>query len=743
MHAGEAIAKAQAWLRFGTSVDLTTGEHPVRIEHDRVREVPDGWLVPYNTIRALDGGDRLASLVPRPMLLVRENGELRRPDPDPDGLGPSVPVPFAGQEDWREILEPEFARSGVAYLGVPASAVLGWRKHDQAGGPTEEIRANPGYRPGPERLGHPVMETRLEQLLGCLETRRFSRERYLAGLLTATVHIPVDPRTERPLSSLWRENPRALAVFSSSKRVPAGTVKWVRMDVLSFAAEFPGTGLVVNPGSVPSDSVTVEELTWARARWPVLRAITRVVEVPAEYSAPVVAVIEQIRAATEGIDPAAGLRDAAGKARTAGFELSVEDCQRFVLGRAWEQRNGVETGGIASPDDDIEGQSWPEDLGANGLVAGYDAAGRVRPHASASGKFFRQDADGVRFAWRRIAGAFAGFAAGEALGSAVDTVTWPEIKTKFGEEGVVEPISDGRLGPLTRRLLFHTEGLLRALPPRFGGAASGRLMALGALLSRPSPDLPEGWLSRVPEIQDGRSEPPPVANDVTFLVLGMVAALCGGGPDSDAATAAQVGRLLATGAGADGPTAEAAGVTAELFTGLFHTDAPPPQVVCRRVAEREGARGPAVAALAAAVRAQVEQIRPDTEELDGFGTGDTAVDALGRAMIAVSRRFFDPRWAMRAAVNHSGRSAITGAIAGAVVGARAGVPGLPQEWLGGLGSPGLVETVAGDAFWHFSARSPAEDERFADEWARRYPRIWPPSDAGGMGVGLAGGRPGT
>ncbi|MFC3452998.1 YrhB domain-containing protein [Amycolatopsis speibonae] len=727
MQAGEAIAKAQAWLRFGTPADLTRGEHAVRVEHERVREVPDGWLVPYNTIRALDGGDRLASLVPRPVLLVRANGELRRPDPGPDGLGPSVPVAFAGQEDWREILEPEFARGGVAYLGVPSSAVLGWRKFDPAGGPTGEIRVNPGYRPGPERLGHPAMETPLEHLLGCLEVQRFSRERYLAGLLTAAVHIPVDPRTERPIPSLWQENPRILTVFSSSRRLPVGTAKWVRMDVRSFAAEFPGAGLAVNPGSFPSDSVTVEELTWARARWPFLRAVSRIVEVPAEYSAPVVSMIEQLRAGTEGIDPSAGLRDAAGKARAAGFELSVEDCQRFVLGRAWEQRNGVGSGGIDSPDDDLAGQSWPEDLGENGLVAGYDAAGRVRPHVSSSGKFFRQDTSGDRFAWHRVAGAFAGFAAGEALGSAVDSASWSEIKTRFGEEGIAEPVSAGRPGPLTRRLLFQTEGLLRALPARFGGAAPGGLMALGALFSRPGPDIPAGWLSRVPELRDGPTEPPLAGDDVTFLVLGMVAALCGGGPASDAATAAQVGRLLATGAGADGPTAEAAGVLAELFTALFHADAPPPQVVCRRVSEREGARGPAVAALAAAVRAQAEQIRPDPEELDGFGTGRTAVDALGRAMLAVSRRFFDPRRAMRAAVNHSGRSAITGAIAGAVVGARAGIPGLPQDWLGGQGSSGLLETVAGDAFWHFSARSPAEDERFAAEWARRYPRLWPSS----------------
>ncbi len=718
MRDSEAIAKVEQWLRAGNPVDLTRGDHAVRVDHENLLRIPEGWYVPYDAVRALDGGERLAALVPKPALIVREDGSLRHPDPGPDGTGPSVAVAVAGQDDWQELLEPEFARSGVAHLGVPAGAVMAWRKRGPQGG---EIRVNPDYRLGPERLGHPAMDTTAEQLLGCRETGRFDRPRYLAGLLCAELHYPVDHRTEQPLSTLWQENPRTLTVFSSRRRLPPGTSKWVRADVVSLAAEFPGTGLAINPGAFPTDVVTAAELARTRAQWPNFRAAVRVVEVSPEYSREVANAAETIRTELGLAEPVSGLAEAAGKARAAGFELSLEDCERFVRGRAWEQRNGVAPAGVASPDDDVSGQRWPSDLRADGLVAGYDAAGRIRPHAATSGKFFRQDAGDTGFAWHRVAGAFAGFALGESLGSAVDTMGLAEIRARFGDDGVLEPT--GTIGPLTRQLLFHTEGLIRGLPAKFGGAAPGGLMALGALSVQRWQDAQrgerDGWLSRVPGLCVPGEAAPSAGNDVAFLVPGMVAGLCGGGPD----TVAQVGRLLAAGGGADGPTAEAAGVVAELFSLLFRRGEPlPPHALLRQIVQRVPARGPVTDALVNAVRARTELVRADPEELDDAGRGDTAVDALGRAMIAVSRRFFDAEWAMRAAVVHSGRSAITGAIAGAVVGSRAGIPGLPPGWLARLASADLVETVAGDAFWHFSARSPSTDPRYAAEWARRYPR---------------------
>ncbi|QXV62307.1 YrhB domain-containing protein [Amycolatopsis sp. TNS106] len=689
MQAQEAAAKVEEWLRTGTSADLTSGEYAVRVDHANILRVPEGWFVPYDTARALDG-DRLASLVPKPALIVREDGELRRPDTGRDGTGPSSPVPVVGEDDWREILEPEFRRSGVAYLGVGSNAVMAWHKYAPDGSATGEIRVNPDYRPGPERLGYSPMDTPTDRLLGLLAADRYDRPRYLAGLLSSEVLLPLDFRTEKPLR---QDEPDTLRVFGSRRRLPPGTEKWLRTDVLSFVREFPGVGLSINPGSFPSDTVGARELADTVARWPELLPFTREVEVSPEYSESVLVAAERIRADSGAAEPAAGLAEAAAKARTAGYELSERECERFVLGRAWEQRNGVSPAGVDSPLDDLSGQHWPDDLHANGLAAGYDAAGRIRPHVATGGKFFRQEAVGGESAWHRVAGAFAGFALGESLGSAADT-------------GAL------RIGPLTRRLLFCTEGMLRALPGPYRGAVPSGLMTVGVRARRRLEDAQDnGWLCRVRELRTIPPDLPGPADDAGFLVPGIVAALCGG-------TAPRVARLLVSGDGADEVTAEAAAAVATLFAGLFQPEPAPPHILAKRLIDSGATTGPVAEALATALRAR-DDVRADDHK--PFA-GVSAVDALGSSMTAVFRHFFDPQWTLMAALDRSGGSAITAAIAGAVAGSRAGISGLPEKWLDRLEARDLVETVAGDAFWHFSAQPPSADERYAAEWAMRYPR---------------------
>ncbi|MFC5115491.1 YrhB domain-containing protein [Amycolatopsis halotolerans] len=698
LEASEAAAKVDHWLRTGTPVDLTTGEHAVRVDREHVLRVPEGWYVPYDSARALDTGDWLASLIPQPALVVREDGALRQPDLSPEGRLPSSPVAAGGESDWREVLEPEFERSGVAYLGVPLEAVLAWREYVD-GAPTGEIRINPEYRQGPERLGYPPADTPLEYLLGCAGTGRYDRPRYLAGLLNAEVLVPLDPGRGLPLEQQWEDERTILRVYSSRRRLPVGTAQWLRADVLSILEDFPGAGLLINPGSFPSDRLTAAELAQARSEWPQLRPAPRVVEVSPEHS---VRVAETARLVGERFglaQPLAGLPEAVAKARAAGFELSEAECERFVVGRAWERHNGVGPGDLEAP----PGQEWPDDLAANGLTAGYDSLGRVRPHATGSGKFFRQDADGVGFQWHRVAGAFVGFALGESLGLAADRSPVAEF------DGELE-----RIGPLTTQLLFHTDGLLRGLPD---------LRETGARAQRRWQDarIDDGWLTRVEAL---RSRAPAAPDEISFLVPGLAAALCGGGPDTDERTAAEAGRLLAAGAGADEPAADAAAAIAELFARLFRRADPvlPPHVHVEQMLASRSVSGAVAEALTSAARARVELIRADHEELDALGSGHTAADAVGRSMTAVFRRFFDPRWTLMSAIRHSGRSAITGALAGAALGARYGMPGLPAEWLDRLESRDLVETVAGDAFWYFSAHPPQADSRYAAQWAERYPR---------------------
>ncbi|RSN16381.1 ADP-ribosylglycohydrolase [Streptomyces sp. WAC 05977] len=679
MQAQEAAAKVEEWLRTG-------GDHGVRVDRANIQRVPEGWFVPYDTVRALDG-DRLASLVPKPALIVCEDGELRRPDTSRDGTGPSSPVPVAGEDDWREILEPEFRRSGVAYLGVGSSAVMAWHKYAPDGSATGEIRANPDYRPGPERLGYSPLDTPTDRLLGLLAAGRYDRPRYLAGLLCSEVLLPLDFRTEKPLP--W---PGAPQVFGSRRRLPPGTEKWLRTDVLSFVREFPGVGLSINPGSSPSDTVGAEELAETVARWPDLLPFTREVEASPEYSESVLVTAERIKRESGAVEPMAGLAEGAAKARSAGYELSERECERFVLGRAWEQRNGVAPAGVESPLDDLTGQRWPDDLHTHGLAAGYDAAGRIRPHVATGGKFFRQEAVDGEAAWHRVAGAFVGFALGESLGSAVDTGTL-------------------RIGPLTRRLLFCTEGLLRALPGPYRGAVPSGLMTVGVRARRRLEDTQDGgWLCRVRELRSIPPDPPGPADDAGFLVLGIVAALCG-------ATAPRVARLLVSGDGADEVTAEAAAAVAALFAGLFRPEAVPPHVLARRLIDSGAIARPIAEVFTTALRT-----RDELREPFAGGTAGSALNALGRSMTAVFRHFFDPRRTIVSAVDRSGRGAITAAISGAVAGSLAGIPGLPEAWVDRLEARDLVETVAGDAFWHFSAQPPSADERYAAEWARRYPR---------------------
>jgi ADP-ribosylglycohydrolase len=129
-----------------------------------------------------------------------------------------------------------------------------------------------------------------------------------------------------------------------------------------------------------------------------------------------------------------------------------------------------------------------------------------------------------------------------------------------------------------------------------------------------------------------------------------------------------------------------------------------------------------------AIRAMVDEAVPmfarsglpdlRTPELIGDGQGTLSV--LGRAFSALTGFDNYPELALRRAVNHSGASALTGAIAGAFLGARTGIPGLPQKWLDQLELRYLVENVATDAYWHFDRHSALDVE--GEKWIERYPR---------------------
>ncbi|UMP02848.1 YrhB family protein [Amycolatopsis sp. EV170708-02-1] len=147
MESAEAVAKVEEWLRAVHGPDVSEpGGAGLRVNHEKVLRIPEGWSVPYNTIAFLDEGHAEKEIFPPPSVIVREpDGELRQAHPQPGGL--SVPVAFPGQEAWREVVDPEYAKAGLGDLGVPPAVVAGWVKVNAEGVQTGEERENPSTRP--------------------------------------------------------------------------------------------------------------------------------------------------------------------------------------------------------------------------------------------------------------------------------------------------------------------------------------------------------------------------------------------------------------------------------------------------------------------------------------------------------------------------------------------------------------------------------------------------------------------
>ena len=187
MEAAEAIAKVDHWLRAVHGPDAGG----MRVDHEKARRIPEGWSVPYNTIAYLDEGAPGKEIFPPPSVVVREpDGELRQAHPHPGGL--SVPVAMPGQENWREVVDPEYTKSSLGDLGVPLRAVAGWVKVDSDGAQTGEERENPEYKAGPGRRGYPKPENTLETLLQFASVDWLTREQLLIGLLRCEVVVPLN-----------------------------------------------------------------------------------------------------------------------------------------------------------------------------------------------------------------------------------------------------------------------------------------------------------------------------------------------------------------------------------------------------------------------------------------------------------------------------------------------------------------------------------------------------------------------
>lgn len=709
METAEAVARVEEWLR-AVHGPRASG---LRVDHDEVRRVPEGWSVPYNSVAYLDGGDRGREIFPPPRLIVREpDGQLREAGPRPDR--PSIPARRPGEEYWAEIVDPEFLESGLAYLGVPNAAIGGWARVLPDGTRTGEERVNPGYRSGPLRMGFQRPVNEVEWMLLFATVGWFDDERLLAGLTQVDVVLPFD---NGPLTA------ERYPVYASTRAFEPDKTRWLRVDLATLVSQLAEPTNLVFHHVYGAKEIVSTDLAEALRRFPRTRPPVDVEETRFELGE------EPVRLARETAErlglssPVASPVHEARLARQNGFELTDDEIRRTVVGLSWAKL--VEETGDPG--------RWPADLAANGLQPTYGPDGRVTPAVDVHGKYCPDAPKGFRYGYQRVTGAFVGFALGEALGRPVDDLDLAEIRARFGEPGVRDLLS-GEIGPLTQRLLFLTEGVIRSRHrwdseehEVLADAGAGGLLRWLHTQGDTVPREVDGWLAEVPDLYADRLPDPDELAAIRDLATGSR----GSGSGSAALLAALPAALTegGTGTGLKGGARTAARVLA----GLTHGSEPDLAAteylaaVFREVL-KSGAVWEPVWHVGRQVRVDgvdVADALPDylkyglvdVREPADMGAGRDAVTVLRQAFSAISGYTHRPEVALLRAVNHSGRSALTGALAGALLGAHVGIPGLPARWLARLELRYLVEDLATDAYCHFNWSSV---QRY-NGWPARYP----------------------
>jgi ADP-ribosylglycohydrolase len=575
-----------------------------------------------------------------------------------------------GFVEWRPDVDPEFDEKAFPGLGIPVRAIRGWAQYTLFGEPTGPRRDNEQYTGGPVWHGFPVPSTDAEKLLNYLGVNWISRADFGQAVLDCDVFVPLLGTGEPLLRPVPGTSGREVIAYSSSAKVPGRYPRRWRVTVRELLADRPGTGLTLDPGTGSVRSLTAAELGAAGA----VERRPRVEE-PAPEAGPEVAQALPELVAEFGIEPPdlleRHLRYAVDHARDHHFELTPEECVRYLRGFAWQYRNGVRRRAGQAPE-------WPADLRANGLIAHVDETARPRPVPWTFGKFSAFGTPAGRFAWHRIVGAYVGFAIGDALGGGAD------------------PAGPLPLGGLTRHLLFHTDAVLRGLPPVPAGAVPATL---------PEPD-PVGWLA----VATRHAGPAP-AEFSALLATALAATPAGAvalADVDDEQYAKDVAREL-TGSAAGAEVTEGVELLISLFQALLTREA-----FALPVHVRLREAGGDLAASTLALRE--DRDADDGTQLESIGDGRSVRSVLGRALFAAAKRGYDPAAAIRLAARSG---PVAGAITGALVGARAGVPGLP--WVASLTDLGLLDDVASDVFWYFNRNGLQTETAEHARWERRYP----------------------
>ncbi len=671
MNEEEAVSRVEEWLagRGGE------GTGALRVRREYVVRATGGWNVTYNSVGWLDGTDPGAGLFPSPVAFVPDDGGEIRLDLE------LMAVSAAGGDDgdgdaftrWAEVVDPEFDPAVVPGLPVPKAAILRWDQHTLYGEPTGAVRANPDHRPGPRFSGRPKPESEVEALLGYLRVEWITPEEFVHWMLDLDVLAPAKDGHLQVRD--FGDAGARFVVYTSEAQIPSEYTMWQRIQprvLLRRAKDTPGVGLLVNPGRPETFNVYPETL-----RQVADLELPKGTERPESVGRPAYFSGEYDGAAV------ANLRSLVDQARDNGYPLSTDELARYVHAATLSfERSRAKHDGRPLPE-------LPEDLFANGLVTHFYDDGEPRPAAWTFGKFYNPTIPVGSFAYPRLLGAYVGFALGDALGSGAD------------------PADGLPLGGLTRQLLFHTESVIRGLDPTPDKAEIPA--------SLPAGGRPDGWVAKATE-----GAGPAPAEFSTMLATALAATVTGGveGPADNAVYAMKVVREL-VGSAAGHEVVHGAELLVNLFRAQFAARDGRPAVAnfLEGFDEYNGEVGDLVKTVLD-LRNDIDG--EDVEQFDSIGDGRTPLSVLGRALFAAAKRGHDPEAALTLAARGG---SVTAALTGAMVGARLTVPGLPESWLAAYSGLGVVDGLAGDAYYYFNRfglpREPEERRRWD---AKRYPR---------------------
>ncbi|GAA1966318.1 hypothetical protein GCM10009754_43420 [Amycolatopsis minnesotensis] len=660
--AAEAVARVEQWL----------DDPELRVQPEFAARAADGWYVPYNAAAYLDGTDVGKGLFPAPTVFVPDDGGTITMAADVMTPSPRAPVTL-----WEEVADPELDPALLHGRQVPVKAIRHWEAVTGTGQRTGEVKPNPAYTVSPVWRGFPARHTAAGKLLDYLNADWISVAQFAECLAMTEVVVPVDDGESPALRGV--DDRYEVAVCTSTGTIPAGVTRWRRMLAGHLLRPEAPVGFVLDPGRALSYSLPAR---YVRAV-PLPPPGEPVEEVAAEASPEVLALAERLTA-DFGIEAPGLLRRhltaVAGWARNTGYELSIDEAKSYLTGYAVRFSNlrGIRRN---------RGPSWPADLEANGLTTHYDHFGAPSPVPWTFGKFDPRNTPPGTFAWHRLVGAFAGFAAGEAL------------------------VSGDGLGPLTRQLLRHTESVLRGLPqvPRTFDIPPGF----------PPPASPSSWLAVA--LGDDR-EAEPALSPLLLPLAAITAAgaeVAGMSQDYPKAIARDMaGTLTESTATALDALDSLDALIDVLWELLKPGDYALPVYVHLRTFARD--ERPGIGELARTVlELRDDRDTDDRAQIETIGDGHTPLSLLGRALFAAGKRHYDAEAAFDAAAGDPLVSALTGAL----LGARGGIPGLPRRAVAAVGRIGLVENVASDAFWNFTRFGVRREPSARHDWERqRYPR---------------------